>query len=132
MKKTRPSHLLGASLIGFGLLHSQPGAEDAKFTKIVDTYLDEYWKFYPTAGSSPVSPSTTTSSRTSAKARSRNAATRSTDFNKELVTKVAADKLSSETQIDREILLRRHRLRALPARQHGASAIQPPLLQRCH
>lgn len=34
---------------GLGFLLSQQNGEDAKFAKTLDSYLDEMWKFYPTA-----------------------------------------------------------------------------------
>ncbi len=92
-------------LAGSGLLLSQAGGEDAKFIKIVDTYLDEYWKFYPTsgivAGYGKYADKLEDFSEGSIEKRG-NALDA---FNKDLVTKIAADKLSPETQIDREILL---------------------------
>jgi hypothetical protein len=92
-------------LAGSGLLLSQAGGEDAKFIKIVDTYLDEYWKFYPTsgivAGYGKYADKLEDFSEGSIEKRG-NALDA---FNKDLVTKVAADKLSPETQIDREIML---------------------------
>ena len=30
-------------------LFSQQNAEDEKFQKLLDSYFDAYWKFYPTA-----------------------------------------------------------------------------------
>jgi len=35
--------------LGLGFLLSQQGQEEAKFQKVMDAYLDTYWKFYPTA-----------------------------------------------------------------------------------
>jgi len=35
--------------LGLGFLLSQQGQEEAKFQKVMDAYLDAYWKFYPTA-----------------------------------------------------------------------------------
>lgn len=37
------------AFLGSGFLLSQQDQEEAKFQKIVDAYLDAYWKFYPTA-----------------------------------------------------------------------------------
>ena len=37
-------------LAGFGWLSSQQNAEDAKFAKTFEAYMDAYWKFFPTAG----------------------------------------------------------------------------------
>ncbi len=35
--------------LGLGFLLSQQNGEEAKFQKVMDAYLDAYWKFYPTA-----------------------------------------------------------------------------------
>ena len=35
--------------LGLGILLSQQNGEEAKFQKVMDAYLDAYWKFYPTA-----------------------------------------------------------------------------------
>jgi uncharacterized protein (DUF885 family) len=51
MKKTRLTILsLIAILLIFGLgnLFAQ-STEDSKFQKLLENYLDEYWKFYPTS-----------------------------------------------------------------------------------
>jgi hypothetical protein len=37
------------AFLGLGLLLSQQSQDEAKFQKVMDTYLDAYWKFYPTA-----------------------------------------------------------------------------------
>ncbi len=92
-------------LAASGLVLSQANSEDAKFAKIVDNYLEEYWKFYPTsatlAGFSKYADRLEDLSESAVEKRG-NALD---GFNKELVTKVAMDKLSPELRIDREILL---------------------------
>jgi hypothetical protein len=35
--------------LGLGFLPSQQNGDEAKFQKVMDAYLDAYWKFYPTA-----------------------------------------------------------------------------------
>jgi Bacterial protein of unknown function (DUF885) len=35
--------------LGLGFVLSQQNGDEAKFQKVMDTYLDAYWKFYPTA-----------------------------------------------------------------------------------
>lgn len=99
--------LLGG--IGFlacaGWMLSQPNGEDAKFTKTVDSFLDEYWKFHPSAatmaGYDKYNDRLEDLSESAIEKRGNSLDA----INKELVTKLAADKLSPETQIDREILL---------------------------
>ena len=51
MKKTRlavAGTIILFLLLGLGNLFAQ-SAEDSKFQKLLENYLDEYWKFYPTA-----------------------------------------------------------------------------------
>ncbi|MCX6561465.1 MAG: DUF885 family protein [Candidatus Aminicenantes bacterium] len=92
-------------LAGSGWLLSQASGEDAKFIKIVDSYLDEYWKFYPTAGTAVGFAKYADKLEDFSEGAIEKRGTALDGFNKDLVTKVAADKLSPETQVDREILL---------------------------
>src|SRR4030043_79858 len=50
-KRTLPVILFvfAFAFLGLGLLLSQQNQEEAKFQKVMDAYLDAYWKFYPTA-----------------------------------------------------------------------------------
>jgi hypothetical protein len=105
-KKLLIPAILGAFiLLGFGVLRAQQGPDDAKFTKIVDSYFDDYWKFYPTAstlaGYSKYNNKLEDFSESAVEKRG-NAIDA---VNKELVTKVAIDKLSPDLQDDRQILL---------------------------
>jgi len=87
-------------LLGFGMLQSFQSAEDGKFTKMVDSYLDEYWKFYPTAG--------TLAGFNKYDARMEDFSESNIDkylesvdkINAELVNKIARDKLSPAVQVD--------------------------------
>ncbi|MDD8025906.1 MAG: DUF885 family protein [Acidobacteriota bacterium] len=92
-------------LAGSGWLLSQSNGEDSKFIKIVDSYLDEYWKFYPTAGTIAGFGKYGDKLEDFSEGAIEKRGLALDAFNKDLVTKIAADKLSSETKIDREILL---------------------------
>lgn len=48
-KKTVPLVIILFVFFGASLLLSQKISEDGKFQKTLETYLDEFWKFYPTA-----------------------------------------------------------------------------------
>ena len=109
MRKTALIALAGGLLLlaGGGLLQSQQGPDDAKFTKLVDTYLESYWKFYPTAatlaGFYKFNDKLEDFSESAVEKRGPEIEA----FNKELTTKISTDKLSPELQIDRQLLLDR-------------------------
>ncbi len=88
-----------------GVLLSHQSGEDAKFIKIVDGFLDEYWKFYPTAGTMAGYGKYADKLEDFSEAAIEKRGNALDAFNKDLVTKVAADKLSPETKIDRELML---------------------------
>lgn len=98
--------VIGAFLfLGFGWLLSQQNPEDAKFTKTMEAYQDEYWKFYPTAatmvGYTKYNDRLEDLSESAIEKR-----TASLDgTSKELVTKINKDKLSLDAQIDRDLLM---------------------------
>ncbi len=88
-----------------GLLLSHQNGDDAKFIKIVDGFLDEYWKFYPTAGTMAGYAKYADKLEDFSEAAVEKRGNALDAFNKDLVTKVDIDKLSPETKIDRELLL---------------------------
>ncbi len=92
------------ALLSLGILLSQSD-EDAKFQKIVDSYLDELWKFYPTsatlAGYHKYDNKLEDLSEGNLDKRSETL----DKFNQELVAKVDKLKLSPEMQIDHEMLV---------------------------
>ncbi|MEW5901386.1 MAG: DUF885 family protein, partial [Acidobacteriota bacterium] len=92
------------SWVGLGLLLSQQNAEEAKFQKTMEGYLDAYWKFYPTsatlAGFHKYSDRLEDLS-------SKNLEKRHDEldlFGQELVAKIDRSKLGAETQIEYDIL----------------------------
>jgi uncharacterized protein (DUF885 family) len=105
MKKTFVPLAIGVFvLFGFGSLFSQQSPEEGKFQKTMDTYLDGYWKFFPTAG--------TLAGYHKYDDRLEDLSGRAIEnhhdsldaFNQELVAKVDRTKLGKETQIDYDIL----------------------------
>ncbi|MGB2905890.1 MAG: DUF885 family protein [Candidatus Aminicenantaceae bacterium] len=93
------------ALSSSGWLFSQQNAEDEKFQKTVDNYLDAFWKFYPTAG--------TMAGYHKYDNKLEDFSTRSLErrhdeldeLNQELVAKVDMTKLSTEVHIDHEIIV---------------------------
>jgi hypothetical protein len=88
-----------------GWMLSQQNGEDAKFIKTVDSFLDEYWKFHPSAATMAGFAKYNDKLEDLSESAVEKRGNALDAFNKELVTKLAVDKLSPETQIDREILL---------------------------
>jgi hypothetical protein len=88
-----------------GWLHAQQNAEDEKFQKTLEGYLDALWKFYPTAG--------TTAGYHKYDDRLEDFSKRSLErrhdeldsFNQEFVAKVDMTNLSPDFQIDHEIVI---------------------------
>ena len=98
MKKVALSLLVFALvLIGLGQLYAQ-SPEDAKFQKMIDTYLDGMWKFYPTAS--------TMAGLAKYNDKLEDLSTGAVDtrhdaldaLNKDMVTKIDRSKLSPENQ----------------------------------
>lgn len=90
--------------LSLGLVFSQQNPEDAKFQKNIDTYLDEYWKFYPSAatlaGYYKYNDKLEDLSAKNIEKRHD-----SLDlFNKEFVTKIDNTKLSPDFQIEHEMM----------------------------
>lgn len=104
-KATIPLAIIVFALLSMGLLLSQENAEDEKFKKVLDTYLDELWKFYPTAA--------TLAGYHKYDNKLENLSNKTIEkrhdaldkFNQELVAKVDKFKLSPELQIDHEMAI---------------------------
>jgi Bacterial protein of unknown function (DUF885) len=105
MKKTLVPLALGAFILfGFGFLFSQQNAEEGKFQKTVDTYLDAYWKFYPTAATlAGYHKYDDRLEDLSGGAIEKHHETLDT-FNQELVTRVDRTKLGQAAQVDYDIV----------------------------
>jgi len=90
--------LLAFVLLGLAPLAAQQSAEDAKFQKFLDAYLDDYWKTNPTAGTlagfTKYNDKLEDPSENAVEKR-RNALE---GFNQNFVTKVDRTKLSPENQ----------------------------------
>jgi hypothetical protein len=92
-------------MAGFGALQSQQSPDDPKFSKLVDTYLESYWKFYPTAGTMAGFNKFNGLLEDFSESVVDKRGIEIEAINKELMTKISVDKLSPEVKIDREILL---------------------------
>jgi len=99
-----PFVLVVFAFFSLGFLFSQQNQEEAKFQKTVDSYLDAYWKFYPTAA--------TLAGFHNYDAKLEDLSGKNIErhqddldlFTQELVTKVDKTKLGAEGQIDYDIL----------------------------
>ncbi|MCX6565262.1 MAG: DUF885 domain-containing protein [Candidatus Aminicenantes bacterium] len=107
MKKRLIVPLIAGALIlcGFGILQAQQNGDDAKFTKLVNSYLEEYWKFYPTAATLAGFGKYDNKIEDFSESNVEKRGNAIDAVNKELVTKISPDKLSPDFQIDRQILL---------------------------
>jgi len=103
-KKLIPIMLGFFILAAFTGLQSQQNAEDAKFNKTVDTYLDAYWKFYPTAATLAGYYKYNDRLEDFAESNIEKYLESLDKFSAELVNKIAKDKLSPEIQIDLDFL----------------------------
>ena len=92
-------------LAGVGMLQSQQSPDDAKFTKLVDTYLESYWKFYPTAATMAGFYKFNDKLEDFSESVVEKRGPEIESFNKELTTKINVDKLNPDFQIDRQLLL---------------------------
>lgn len=100
-----PVALTLALLLGLGALLAAQGPDDAKFQKALDSFLDEYWKFYPTAatlaGYHKYDSALEDFSEGVLEKR-----TNSLDaFNQEFVSKINKANLSPDNQIDLEVVV---------------------------
>jgi hypothetical protein len=90
---------------GVGLLLSQQNAEDAKLQKTMDTYFDEFWKFYPTTATlAGYYKYNDKLEDLSSKSRERRHEALDL-FNQELVAKIDKTKLSTDKQLEHEIMI---------------------------
>lgn len=105
MRKTLILVLIAAGiLLGTGVMQSQQNGEDAKFAKFVDTFLDAYWKFYPTAATLNGFDKYNDKLEDLAESNIEKYLAGLDKFNAELINKIAKDKLSPEAQIDIELI----------------------------
>ena len=107
MRKTTVSIVLfvfAFAFLGLGLLLSQQNQEEAKFQKVMDAYLDAYWKFYPTAA--------TVAGYHKYDDKLEDLSDKNIEkyrdeldlFSQDMVTKADKTKLGAESQIDYDIL----------------------------
>ncbi len=106
MKKTLIAlTIVALVLMSIGILLSEQNAEDAKFEKFLETFLDEMWKFYPTAatlaGYHKYDDDLENLSSRSIEKRHEDL----DNFNQEVVSKIDKFKLSPELQIDHGMIV---------------------------
>jgi len=97
--------LAASLLLVGGLMTAAPAQDDSKFQKTLDQFLDEYWKFYPTAGTMAgyhkydADIEDWTESNLEKRLEALDA------FNAQFVSKISVASLSPDLQIDRDIIL---------------------------
>jgi hypothetical protein len=92
------------AVFSLGVLFSQQDQEEAKFQKAMESYLDGYWKFYPTAATLAGYHKYNDKLEDLSEKNIEKHHDDLDGFNQELVTKVDKTKLGPETQIDYEII----------------------------
>jgi hypothetical protein len=92
------------AFFGMNPLLSQQNQEEGKFQKTMDTYLDTYWKFFPTAATRAGYHKYDDKLEDLGGKSLEKRHDELDSFNQELVTKVDKTKLGAETQIDYDII----------------------------
>ena len=103
-KKIIPALCAALMILGFGGLMSQQTAEDAKFAKTTDSFLDGTWKFYPTAATLAGYYKYNDRLEDFGESNIEKYLEGLDKFNAELVNKIVKTKLSPEVQIDIDLL----------------------------
>ncbi len=100
-----PLALAVSLLLGMGLLFAMQGPEDAKFQKTLDSFLDEYWKFYPTAATLAGYHKYDATLEDFSEGTLDKRLTSLDTFNKDFVSKITEAGLSPDAKIDRDMIL---------------------------
>jgi len=100
-----PIVLIVIALFPLGLLFSQQNQEEAKFQKTMEMYLDEMWKFYPTAGTLAGYYKYADKLEDFSNKNLEKRQDSLDGFNQELVTKIDKTKLGVELQVDYEVIM---------------------------
>jgi uncharacterized protein (DUF885 family) len=105
-KRTVPLILfvISFAFLGLGLLLSQQNQEEAKFQKVMDAYLDAYWKFYPSAATLAGYHKYDNQLEDLSEKNIEKHHDELDVFSQDMVTKADKTKLGAETQIDYDIL----------------------------
>jgi len=100
-----PLALTLALLLGLGALLAGQGPDDAKFQKTLDSFLDEYWKFYPTAATLAGYHKYDSALEDFSESVLEKRTTSLDTFNQEFVSKINKANLSPDNQIDMEVVV---------------------------
>ena len=92
------------AFLGLGLLLSQQNQDEAKFQKVMDAYLDAYWKFYPTAATMAGYHKYDDKLEDLSEKNIEKHHEELDLFSQDMVTKADKTKLGAESQIDYDIL----------------------------
>ncbi len=86
-------------------LFSQQNAEDEKFQKLLDSYFDAYWKFYPTAATLAGFNKYNDKLEDFREKNIEKRRDEMDEFNKEIVVEIVSQKLSPDFQIDHALIV---------------------------
>jgi len=100
-----PFALTLALLLGLGALLAGQGPDDAKFQKAMDSFLDEYWKFYPTAATLAGYHKYDSALEDFGESVLEKRTNSLDAFNQEFVSKINKANLSPDDQIDMEVVV---------------------------
>lgn len=100
-----PLALTASLLLACGAMAAVQTQEDAKFQKTLDSFLDEYWKFYPTAATMAGYHKYDSEIEDWSEGNLEKRLNSLDAFNAQFVSKITAASLSPDVQVDREIIL---------------------------
>ncbi|MCJ7611601.1 MAG: DUF885 domain-containing protein [Candidatus Aminicenantes bacterium] len=100
-----PLALTASLLLACGAMFAVQTQEDAKFQKTLDSFLDEYWKFYPTAATMAGYHKYDGEIEDWSEGNLEKRLNSLDAFNAQFVSKITAASLSPDVQVDREIIL---------------------------
>jgi uncharacterized protein (DUF885 family) len=92
------------AFLSLGILLSHQDQEEAKFQKVMDAYLDAYWKFYPTAATTAGYHKYDSQLEDLSEKNIEKHHEELDAFSQDMVTKADKTKLGAEAQIDYDIL----------------------------
>ena len=100
-----PLALTLALLLSLGTLVAAQSQDDTKFQKALDSFLDDYWKFYPTAATLAGYHKYDTQIEDWSEGTLEKRTDALDGFNKDFVSKINRSGLSQDNQVDLEIII---------------------------
>jgi hypothetical protein len=100
-----PLALTAALLLSLGLIFAVQNQDDAKFQKTLDSFLDDYWKFYPTAATMAGYHKYDSEIEDWGEGSLEKRTNALDAFNQEFVSKINKANLSPDNQVDLEMVV---------------------------